>query len=273
MDNLLPLAVMKINTMVDQQDRCVPPKVVGQQFLRLIRRASFGAWFCALLSCSSLLPQAMAQSPADAKAQPSRTYSPTYPYDALIAGRAGWAEINLTVDYSGRAIFLSTVGASDPASASALQADIEAIEFLAPRINGRPMMSSLKVRFDFSAQPTLDPAAKEVLTELRKSKPAIYTVEELDKKPAPIRQPLPAYPYILRSDGLSGQAEIEFVLDRTGRPLFARVISATQADFGWAAANCVQRWRYQPPVKNGEKVLARIKETVVFDINKAADMW
>jgi acyl dehydratase len=63
------------------------------------------------------------------------------------------------------------------------------------------------------------------------------------------------------------------VIDRNGRPLFPHIISATHEDFGWAAATGILRWRYQPPVKNGEKVDARVKVTVVFDIKKSADMW
>ena len=232
--------------------------------------AILGVLLCAFFYAS----HAFAQPAGSAgTAQPSRVYSPVYPYEALIAGRSGWAEITFTVDYSGRATFLGTVGASDPDCASALQADIEAIEFLAPRVNGRTMISKLNVRFDFLAQPILEPAIQEVLAELKKPKPAIFSVSELDKKPAPIRQPRPAYPWTLRSDATSGQAEIEFVIDRTGRPVLPRIISATQTDFGWAAVTCVKNWRYQPAMKNGEKVLARLTETVVFDINNSSDMW
>ena len=228
-----------------------------------------------LLVCGAGVRAESSESPGAVKpeASPSRAYGPVIPYDALIAGRAGWAEISFTVDKNGRATFLSTVGSSDAAFAGAFQADIEAIEFSAPRINGRPMMSQLKERFDFPAQPTLDAVARAVLAELRKEKPAIYEVAELDKKPEPIRQPQPAYPWVLRSDGASGQAEIEFVIDRNGRPLFPRIVSSTSEDFGWAAATAIRGWRYQPPMKKGEKVDARIKVTVVFDLEKAANMW
>lgn len=223
------------------------------------------------------LATARAQRPAGAaeerKAQPSRAYNPVVPYDALIAGRSGSAEISFTVDYSGRAMLLNTVSATDPAFANAFMADIEAVEFSPPRVNGRALMSSLKERFSFPAQPALDVVAQGVLDELRKPKPAILSVDELDKKPQPIRQPRPAYPWTQRSDSASGHAEIEFVIDRNGRPLFPRIISATHEDFGWAAATGILRWRYQPPLKNGEKVDVRTTVTVVFDINKSADMW
>jgi TonB family protein len=239
---------------------------------RRLPRVSFGTCLSLLLCCWVGAWAQPAES-GGAKAQPSRAYNPVFPFDALIAGHPGWAEVSFTVDNNGRATFLSTVGSSDAAFASAFQAEIEAIEFSPPRINGRPMTSQLKERFDFSGQPALDAVARGILAELRKQKPAIYAVDELDKKPEPIRQPQPAYPWVLRSDGVSGQAEIEVVIDRTGRPLFPRIVSSTNEDFGWAAATVVQRWRYQPPVKNGEKVDARLKVTVSFDINKAADMW
>ena len=244
----------------------------GRRFLPSIKRVICGVWAGVFLLCAPL----GAQTPVggtDEKAQASRAYNPVYPYEALIAARGGWAEISFTVDYTGRAILPSTVAASDAAYASAFQADIEAIEYITPRRNGRPIMSQLKERFDFPAQPVLDAIAREILTDLRRPKPAIYSVADLDKKPEPIRQPKSAYPWILRSDNMSGEAEIEFVIDRNGRPLFPRVVSATQSDFGWAAASAILRWRYQSPIKNGVKVDVRITEKVVFDINKSADMW
>jgi TonB family protein len=245
----------------------------GRRSLPLFKRLVQGAWVGILLCTATLWAQTPPGGSDEIKAQASRAYNPVFPYEALVAGRGGWAEISFTIDYSGRAILPCTVAASDPAYASAFQADIEAIEFVPPRKNGSPLMSQLKERFDFPAQPALDAVAKGILAELRKPKPAIVNAAELDKKPEPIRQPQPAYPWILRSDGLSGQAEIEFVIDRNGRPLFPRILSSTNEDFGWAAVTGVQRWRYQPPVKNGEKVDARIKVTVIFDINKNADMW
>jgi TonB family protein len=127
---------------------------------------------------------------------------------------------------------------------------------------------------NFSGEAGLDPVAKQILAELRKPKPAIYTVNQLDKKPVAVRQePHPAYPYALQSDGLSGQAEIEVVIDRDGRVLFPRIVSASQEDFGWAAAVAVSRWRFQPPTKDGQKVDARLTIPFTFDYAKMASSW
>lgn len=209
----------------------------------------------------------------EVNAQASRAFNPVYPYDALIAGRGGWAEISYTVDYSGRAILPTVDGASEKAFALAFQADIDSIEFIPPRRNGQPVMSLSKQRFEFPAQPALDAIAREILNELRKPKPNLCPVEELDSKPEALRKPPSAYPWVLRGDGESGKAEVEFVIDRNGRVLFPRIVSATHEDFGWSAATAVTRWRYKPPTKGGVKVDTRIKETIVYDINKTSGMW
>ncbi|MFT3783978.1 MAG: TonB family protein [Nibricoccus sp.] len=236
-------------------------------------RAAFSLSILVVLSLFTPSPVSAQDGKSVRKIQGSRSFNPIYPYEALIAGKGGWAEISYTVDYTGRAIFLATVGASDPAFAHAFQADIEAIEFIPPRINGQPQMTPTQERFDFPAQPPLDPIAREILVELRKPHPALVPVAELDAKPEAIRRPPPAYPWVLRGDSISGSAEIEFVVDRNGRCLFPRIVSATQDDFGWAAATGVLRWRYKPPTKGGAKADTRITETIVFDINKSSDMW
>ncbi|MFT3869219.1 MAG: energy transducer TonB [Nibricoccus sp.] len=221
--------------------------------------------------CSS---SAWAQAPkALPKVQVSRSINPVFPYEALIAGKSGSAEVNFTVGTDGRAILLSTERATDRAFAMALQADIEAIEFIPPRRNGQPQMTMTRESFDFSAKPALDPIAEGILNELRKPNPAITPVEALDAKPEAIRQPPSAYPWVLRADAMSGEAVIEFIVDRNGRTLFPRIVSASHEDFGWAAATAVLRWRYKPPTKGGAKVDTRITETVVFDIKKASEMW
>lgn len=227
------------------------------------------------LSVVTLIPSARAQEGKSLpKVQGSRSLSPVFPYEALIAGKSGSAEVNFTVGTDGRAILLGTEKATDPAFSHALQADIEAIEFIPPRRNGQPQMTMTREYFDFPGKPALDPIAQEILTELRKPSPAITPVEALDAKPELLRKPQPpAYPWVLRSDAISGEAVIEFIIDRNGRTLFPRIVSATHEDFGWAAATNILRWRYKSPTKGGAKVDTRITTTVVFDINKANDMW
>jgi TonB family protein len=219
-------------------------------------------------------PALSAQTPADRISPKSvRTTAPAYPYQLLIQGKEGTAEVQFTIEYSGKAILASVVNASDPAFAKALLADIEANEFLPPRINGQPKLAQAQLRYSFNGTAGLDPAARQILAELRKPMPGIPHADLLDKKPTPTRQDPPVYPYSLLSDGVSGKAEIEIVIDRAGRVLFPRIVSATNEDLGYAAAAAVTRWRYQPGQKAGQPVDSRLTVTIAYDQAKMAASW
>jgi TonB family protein len=103
--------------------------------------------------------------------------------------------------------------------------------------------------------------------------PALLRSEELDKPATPQRQEQHTFPYTIESDGLGGSAEIEIVIDRTGRVFFPRVLTATNRWIGYSAATLVSRWRYQPPLKNGQPVHARHTVKIKYEPAKLAASW
>jgi TonB family protein len=234
---------------------------------------SLSAFFLVAIVASGL-PLSAQTADAQGRATPNfvRNPAPVYPYALLIEGREGSAEVQFTVEYSGRAIFASVTKSTAPEFGKALVAEIESNEFIPPRVNGQPKLSQAAYSHAFKTA-ALDATAREILAELRKPMPAIAAADTLDKKPAPTRQDPPVYPYSLQSDGISGRAEIEIVIDRTGRVLFPRVVSATNDDIGYAAAAAVARQRYQPPMKGGQAVHARMTVTVSYDKDKMAASW
>lgn len=199
-----------------------------------------------------------------------RASAPVYPYELLIQGQTGWAEASFVVDYTGRALFAAPAGSTDTAFAKALVAMVEASEFTPAKKNKRAVMTPSSQRYTFNGESGLDAEALRVLSELRKPVPALLAMTELDQRPRVLRQDAPVYPRALKDDGLTGQAEIEFVIDRQGRVLFPRIVSATQEDFGWAAATAVAQWRFEPPTKDGRTVDARMTVPVLFDARKLA---
>src|SRR4051812_47682100 len=118
------------------------------------------------LSCSLLCAVAMSSVPILAQkstaplegavvvtnAVPIRNLTPVYPYDFLIQGKAGWAEVQFTVEYSGRAILANPVGSSDSLFARSLVAEVESTEFMPPRKNGQPLLSTAQQRYTFNAE-------------------------------------------------------------------------------------------------------------------------
>ena len=57
---------------------------------------------------------------------------------------------------------------------------------------------------------------------------------------------------------------------RDGRVLFPRIVSASHEDFGWAAATAVAQWKFNPPMRNGQRVDVRMVVPVMFDAQKLA---
>lgn len=214
-------------------------------------------------------PRIVAQIATEPSAPPQsvRAIAPVYPLELLLQKKSGSAEVRFTVDSSGRPLFVSATG-SEPAFARALLADIESNEFMPPRVNGKPQTVTARFRYPFNGEAGLDPLARQILEELRKPAPSIVSVDQLDKRPTPIRRDAPTYPASLQSDGLSGKAEIEVVIDRNGRVLFPRIASASHEDCGWAAAVAVTRWKFQPPTKDGKPVDVRMTIPVNFDHTK-----
>jgi len=193
-----------------------------------------------------------------------------YPYEQLIQGQTGWGEASFVVDYSGRAILTAPAAGSHSAFSKSIVAMIEATQFSPARKNKRPVMASSCDRAFFSPESALDPVARTVLSELRKSSPAIFAASDLDERPRGVAQRSAVYPRSMKTDGTTGQAEIEFIIDRDGRVLFPRIVSASHEDFGWAAATAVAQWKFNPPLRNGQRVEARMSIPVMFDAEKLA---
>lgn len=82
------------------------------------------------------------------------------------------------------------------------------------------------------------------------------TFADLDENPAPVTQPMPAYPADLRSQPIPGNAVVKFFLDADGRVRMPSVTSATDPAFGKAALSVLGNWRFQPPRLKGEPTVA-----------------
>lgn len=199
-----------------------------------------------------------------------RKVSPVYPYEMLINGQSGWAEASFVIDYAGRPLFANPKNASDPAFAKSVVAMIEASQYAPGRRDRHTVMSPATERCQFQGEESLDAGARRVLQALRSSEHTLPIVAELDDRPRALKQDSPVYPRALKDDGLTGQAEIEFVIDREGRVLFPHIVSATHEDFGWAAATAVAQWQFQPPQKDGQKVDAVMRVPILFDARKLA---
>lgn len=220
-------------------------------------------------SASGTTPTATGAAKYEVAPVAKRKVVPVYPYELLVNGRSGWAEASFVIDYSGRPLFANPKRSSDPAFAKAVVAMIEASQYVPGRRDKHSVMSPASERYQFAGEESLDAHARSVLDTLRHGG-GLAAATELDERPKAVRQDSPAYPRALKDDGMTGQAEIEFVIDRDGRVLFPRIVSASHEDFGWAAATAVAQWRFQPPQKGGQHVDAIMRVPILFDAHKLA---
>jgi TonB family protein len=78
----------------------------------------------------------------------------------------------------------------------------------------------------------------------------------------------PVYPMNARSEGIEGWVELEFVVDRDGRPRDIVVADAVPSGtFDRAAANAVERSRYEPFVVDGVRYERRVRLRTRFALD------
>lgn len=191
---------------------------------------------------------------------PVSAADPVWPIDALLAGESGSATVEFTIGESGFVSGVKVREATQPAFGAALAAAIRTWVFERPLEKGRGTTVAMIQHYDFKAAGAdaaeSDPGVR-VLNALRRGE--IHPAKGLDGKLTPLYRVRPEYPDALRDQGSpAGQAEIEFVIDREGRVRLPRIVSASNEEFGWAAATAVAQWVFSAPLRGGEPVDVKV---------------
>jgi protein TonB len=92
----------------------------------------------------------------------------------------------------------------------------------------------------------------------------IFVLQELDQKPRPIFQAEPIYPFDLRQKNVEGTVYILFVVDQQGRVIDPTVETSTHGAFDKPALDAVRQWRFEPAVRDGKRVQARLRVPIRF---------
>ncbi len=195
-----------------------------------------------------------------------------YPFDAMLDGREGAADVVFVVDEEGRVRDLTVRKATRPEFGHALAAAMANWRFKPAVKNGAPAPAVLARGQVFNVgedHRLLNPSARRLRALLKDDKEKIVEYNRLDTPPQPVERFAPMYPEKL--SGQPGRAEIEFIIDREGRVQLPRIVSATEPEFGWAAATAVSLWRFEPPLRDGQPVDARARLPLEFTARKPAD--
>lgn len=111
-------------------------------------------------------------------------------------------------------------------------------------------------------------AARAARTAARAtSSTATEPVAMLDAPPAPTFQTPPAYPFELRQAGVTGSAQISFVVARDGTVANVQAVKSTHPAFEAAAIEAVRQWKFAPGLKGGRAVNTNLTVPIVFQLS------
>lgn len=197
---------------------------------------------------------------------------PAYPYDDLAGGRTGKARVRFAIDPTGRVATALVESAATPEMGAAALAAIDGWRFApARKADGSACWAALAMEFEFarsSANVQVSDSARRILDQVRDGGKRIAELSALDAVPKPLSRRPPIYPTALEREGRPGEAVIEFYIDEKGDAQLPRIVSASAPEFGYAAAQAVNTWRFTPPRKGGKPVVARAQIPVNFGLPK-----
>ncbi|MBI2511881.1 MAG: TonB family protein [Opitutae bacterium] len=196
------------------------------------------------------------ESEVDVWPEPVVMQEPVYPRERLVAGEEGSAEATFVISPRGGVTEFALGECSAPEFGAALAAAVDAWYFRPGLKGGNNVPVRVALRHEFRR--TEGGALLRLAAALAENK--IGSARGLDAPLEVVWRGFPAYPEALRATKPTGEAEVEFVIDRDGRARAPRVVSATLPEFGWAAATAVNQWVFAPPRRGGEPtdVLVRV---------------
>jgi protein TonB len=93
---------------------------------------------------------------------------------------------------------------------------------------------------------------------------SIFAVGDLDQAPRLIFQVAPNYPLELRRRKVEGTVQLVFVVDQQGRVVSPKVENSTHAEFDQPALEAIKQWKFEPGIRDQEKVVSRIRIPIRF---------
>ena len=96
-----------------------------------------------------------------------------------------------------------------------------------------------------------------------------YTLLELDRIPKAISRPSPVYPKEWIRQGKTGVVIVDYFIDEVGQTRFPRVVGNPDELLGASAVEAIKTWEFEPPSRQGQRVLARVQQEIYFQPERA----
>jgi TonB family protein len=193
---------------------------------------------------------------------------PLFPTELRRAGITGRARVVMLVNPLGKVAQVKVVQADRPEFGLALAAATEGFRFDPALQAGRPVSSLVAFEQDFNWSQFPDDKAERLLSLEKRHPDRIFSFGELDVRPKPVSRRAPTFPVIDTLGADHGSALIEFLVDENGRARLPRIVEASEPAFGYSAMQAVAEWWFEPPLKGGKTVVARVRVPFEFSLSK-----
>ena len=98
-----------------------------------------------------------------------------------------------------------------------------------------------------------------------------FTLPELDRVPRPLARRSPVFPREWIQQGKTGVVSVEYFIDENGRTRFPRVVGNSDELLGASAIAAVKTWSFEPPLRQGQRVLTQVRQEIHFQPDAAKD--
>ena len=242
-------------------------------------------------AAGSLGVEPLSLSEVDQKPVAKFQLGPAYPYEMRKAGMGGDVLVEFVISKDGDVRDASVIGDPVPEFAEVALAAIRRWEFIPARKGGQPVDVRVKLHVFFEMEFILD--GDKILTLGHTDRPppdagdlptftvgieSPYITMPADKSPILTNEVKAIYPFPLLAAGITGKAQIRYIIGENGAVAYASILSASKREFGEAALAMVQARRFQPPTHEGRPRIAIYDLSVNFrkgspDLNLNENTW
>ena len=189
---------------------------------------------------------------------------PRFPRSVLDLGYdKGFAKIVFIVDEAGQQRDFVITSTSHPDFGMELLKALRKWKFSPIYVKRKPQTTRIKLEANFKFRGISNDdinIIEEAQLRFERVKPIyrINNLSELDREPRLLKEVPPFFPEKMKRRNKNGRVLVEFFIDPNGNVLAPGIKSATNDDFAIAVLSAVQKWKFEPPMKNGIPVSAHV---------------
>ena len=96
----------------------------------------------------------------------------------------------------------------------------------------------------------------------------LFNIADLDRRPEPIVQTPPVFPYELKQSVSEARVRVGFIVTSKGDVIMPYIISSSHSGFERATMDAVVKWKFKPGQRGGRKVNTRVEQPIDFKVTE-----